>query len=382
MATRRPADPAARRPADAPARRAADAPARRGAGPQGAAPAAARAPRQAATGSASAGQVAELATVLAEVLKVRTVAPDSHFFDDLGADSMSMARFCARLRKRPELPAVSIRDVYRHPTISALVTALAPAKATARPAAKGAAAGMAAVLADVLKIDIVPVDSHFFDDLGADSMSMAQFCAKLRKRPELPTVSIKDVYRHTTITALAAAFGGAATPAARKDSPHGQPGARLPGSVHHAHVPQQAALLPLRFPAVLWILAFPLLMTFVTANGFVWVSTSATLQDLYLRALTFSGIAFVGMCLAPVLLKWLLVGRLKPRQFRVWSLTYFRFWLVKIAGPGQPARPVQRQPDLLDLPADARREDRPRRGHLLADRPGVHRPAHRSGRAR
>ena len=84
------------------------------------------------------------------------------------------------------------------------------------------------------------------------------------------------------------------------------------------------------FLQFLWILALPLLMTFVTANGFVWVSASPTLQDLYLRALTFSGIAFVGMCLAPVLLKWLLVGRLKPRQFRVWSLTYFRFWLAKI----------------------------------------------------
>ena len=69
--------------------------------------------------------------MLAEVLKIRTVALNSHFFDDLGADSMSMARFCAVLRKRPDLPTVSIRDVYRHPTIAALVTARAPAKAAA-----------------------------------------------------------------------------------------------------------------------------------------------------------------------------------------------------------------------------------------------------------
>ena len=109
---------------------------------------------------------------------------------------------------------------------------------------------MAAVLAEVLKVDIVPVDSHFFDDLGADSMLMAQFCAKLRKRPELPTVSIKDVYRHTTITALAAAFGGAATPAAREDAPAAATTrTRLPGPGHHADVPQQAALLPLRAAA-------------------------------------------------------------------------------------------------------------------------------------
>jgi acyl carrier protein len=270
--------------------------------------------------------------VLAEVLKIRTVAPDSHFFDDLGADSMSMARFCARLRKRPELPAVSIRDVYRHPTIAALVSALAPAQAAPQPASRGAAAGMAAVLADLLKIDIVPVDSHFFDDLGADSMLMAQFCAKLRKRPELPTVSIKDVYRHTTITSLAAAFGGAATPAARKDAlarPGQKPEPAFPDPATTRMSRSKPHFFLCGFLQTLWLLAFPTLLTFVTANGFVWISASPTPQDLYLRSLTFGGLAFAGMCLVPVLVKWLLVGRLKPRQFRVWSLTYLRFWLAK-----------------------------------------------------
>src|SRR6185437_7285854 len=141
--------------------------------------------------------------------------------------------------------------------------------------------------------------------------------------------SVKDVYRHTTITALAAAFGGPATPAARQNAGEQvEPAFPDPATTRMSRSKPHFFLCG--FLQALWILAFPLLMTFVTANGFVWVSASPTLQDLYLRALTFSGIAFVGMCLAPVLLKWLLVGRLKPRQFRVWSLTYFRFWLVKI----------------------------------------------------
>ena len=78
-----------------------------------------------------------------------------------------------------------------------------------------------------------------------------------------------------------------------------------------------------------WILAFPVLMTYVVANGFAWVSTSVTLQDLYLRALVYGAATFAGGCALPVLVKWMLVGRWKPRQFRVWSLTYFRFWLVR-----------------------------------------------------
>src|SRR5256886_16499294 len=64
----------------------------------------------------------------------------------------------------------------------------------------------AEVLADVLRIDRVPVDRHFFDELGADSLVMAHFCARVRKRGDLPSISIQDVYRHPTIRRLGAAL--------------------------------------------------------------------------------------------------------------------------------------------------------------------------------
>jgi hypothetical protein len=66
----------------------------------------------------------------------------------------------------------------------------------------------AEVLAEVMGVERVSVDSNFFDDLGADSMVMARFCARVRKRPELPAVSIKDIYQHRTIKSLATALGG------------------------------------------------------------------------------------------------------------------------------------------------------------------------------
>ena len=126
---------------------------------------------------------------------------DSHFFNDLGADSLVMAQFCARVRKRPDLPSVSMKDVYQHPTITALTTALAP------PAPPNPAGPLLAeVLGSILRVDRVPHDSHFFNDLGADSLVMAQFCARVRKRPDLPSVSMKDVYQHPTITALTTAL--------------------------------------------------------------------------------------------------------------------------------------------------------------------------------
>src|SRR6184192_3552903 len=72
-------------------------------------------------------------------------------------------------------------------------------------ATTGAERILGEVLADVLRVDRLSVDSHFFDDLGADSLLMAQFCARVRKRGDLPKVSMKDVYAHPTIRRLAVA---------------------------------------------------------------------------------------------------------------------------------------------------------------------------------
>src|SRR5881409_4145479 len=88
--------------------------------------------------AATPGAESIFAEVLADVLRVDRVSVDSHFFDDLGADSLVMAHFCARVRKRGDLPSVSMRDIYRYPTIRSLAKALADVALSAKPAAVGA----------------------------------------------------------------------------------------------------------------------------------------------------------------------------------------------------------------------------------------------------
>src|SRR5437660_12248629 len=84
--------------------------------------------------AATTGAEKIFAEVLAGVLRVNRVSVDSHFFDELGADSLVMAHFCARVRKRGDLPAVSMKDIYAHPTIRSLAEALADAvPMTAKP---------------------------------------------------------------------------------------------------------------------------------------------------------------------------------------------------------------------------------------------------------
>jgi acyl carrier protein len=176
------------------------------------APAGNGSPATPATGTAVALE-RRLADLLASVVKKDDVPVDANFFYELGADSLVMAQFCARVRKQPDLPAVSIKDIYQNPTISALAAALAPAEeATAQVQVQER---LAEVLSGVLDIEHVPLEADFFQDLGADSLVMAQFCARVRKQPDLPAVSIKDIYQNPTISALAAALAPAETATAQ-----------------------------------------------------------------------------------------------------------------------------------------------------------------------
>src|SRR6187431_86893 len=90
----------------------------------------------------------------------------------------------------------------------------------------------AGVLAEVLGVELVPMDGDFFDDLGADSLVMARFCARVRKRPDLPNVAIKDIYRAPTIAALAVARApdvvGRPTPTQAGTPPVRRPPAPVP----------------------------------------------------------------------------------------------------------------------------------------------------------
>ncbi|MFF8785146.1 Pls/PosA family non-ribosomal peptide synthetase [Streptomyces sp. NPDC015125] len=187
---------------------------------------------------------------------------------------------------------------------------------------------LAAVLADVVRVAQVSVDSHFFDELGADSMVMAQFCARVRKHADLPSVSMKDVYRNPTIRSLATALmasapAAPATPAARTESPAPAP---VAVAVAPTGTPQYVLCGALQLLA---FLGYSYLVAYVAARGYAWISAGSGVFDAYLRSVLFGGASFVCLSALPVLLKWILVGRWKPRQIRVWSLTYVRFWMVK-----------------------------------------------------
>ncbi|MFY9931990.1 MAG: Pls/PosA family non-ribosomal peptide synthetase [Streptosporangiaceae bacterium] len=210
--------------------------------------------------------------------------------------------------------------------------------ATATGTGSATAAKLAGVLAEVMRTDQVPPDSHFFDELGADSLVMAKFCARLRKREDLPSVSMQDIYANPSIRSLARSLGldGAAPESG-------------PRALARPELDDVATLIQPRDPVLtrqvgsastrqylvcgslqlLFFLGYAWAAALVGARAYGWISDAHGYADIYLRSVVFGGAGFVILCAVPIAAKWILIGRWKPQQIRIWSLGYVRFWIVR-----------------------------------------------------
>ena len=162
----------------------------------------------------------------------------------------------------------------------------------------------AEVLADLMHVEQVPVDGHFFDDLGADSLVMAHFCARVRKRADLPSVSMKDIYRNPTLRSLAAALAAAAPALAAATVPSVADArigaAEMPTGVlaKPAAPAEVAASVRTREYVVcgtlqlLFFLGYAWVTALVGARAYGWISSGSGLRDIYLRSVLFGGAGF------------------------------------------------------------------------------------------
>lgn len=187
---------------------------------------------------------------------------------------------------------------------------------------------LAGVLEDVLRIEHPSVNSHFFDELGADSLVMAKFCARVRKRGDLPSVSMQDIYRHPTIRSLAAAL--AVTTPRPAELPVSPP-------IEAATPTSTREYIFCGVLQTLFFLAYSYLALFAIEEGYAWIEAGSSAAAIYVRLVLAGTAAFLAVSAAPIAAKWMLIGRWKPQQIRLWSLAYVRFWIVKTLIRSSPA---------------------------------------------
>ena len=255
--------------------------------------------------------------VLAEVVESGSVSIDDHFFDDLGVDSLVMAKFCARIRKRSGVPGASMKDIYRFPTVRSLATALVE-----RDIGSGVAAAP-------------PPESSVAPSPSSVGVAGASADTAGRTTSVFPVSAIPRAVRVVVDRDTSAAASDRAAP-------------------HPSRVMMLVcgAVQALFFLTYIWLLAcvisfdaewiysgggpFDRLAQVVFAGGvlapvYSWVATAVGAWGVYVRAVFAVVASFVVVCSLPVAIKWVLVGRWKATEFPVWGWTYIRFWVVKTA---------------------------------------------------
>src|SRR2546425_6833041 len=179
---------------------------------------------------------------------------------------------------------------------------------------------LAGVLADVLRVERVSVDSHFFDELGADSLVMAHFCARVRKRGDLPSVSMKDIYAHPTIRSLAAAVADLAPRSAKSAA---AAALELPTPTSALEYVLCGAL------QALFYLGYSYLGVLTGIEGYHRIVAGSEGVEIYLLLVLFSGVAFLRVCTRPIAAKWLVIGRLGAPPNRILKPAYVPLLVVK-----------------------------------------------------
>lgn len=181
------------------------------------------------------------------------------------------------------------------------------------------------MLAEVLKTDDIFVEDNFFDHLGANSLIMARFCARVRTRKEWAATSMRDIYTYPSIAELAAYLSTATAAEPIADEivlTH-----RASNFAYWLTGVAQLAFYGIYIYVGLYLFNY----------GLAWLYEK--LDDplaLYIRCVILSGAVFFAMTGFAVAAKWLLVGRWKEEIFPIWSWRYYRFWVVKTLIRGAP----------------------------------------------
>ena len=178
---------------------------------------------------------------------------------------------------------------------------------------------LAGAFAELLGVEDVSVEAHFFDDLGANSLLLAQFCARVRDRLDT-VVAMKDVYQNPTVRSLGKFLDV-------QDAPQLIPLApREP-----VHIASTLSYVGCAIAQLLFYVGTVVLGAYVFVIGFRWIDASANALQFYVRTVVYGLTTFVVLCLIPIIVKWTVIGRFNEQTFPIWGFTYFRLWAAKQA---------------------------------------------------
>ncbi|MCX6231999.1 MAG: amino acid adenylation domain-containing protein [Bacteroidetes bacterium] len=182
------------------------------------------------------------------------------------------------------------------------------------------------ILKKHFKREDISMDDNFFNDLGGHSLLAAHVASDLRKHPMFNNLSVIDIYNFPILKDLATHLETEYTNQSNKKK-----------EIHDFYKPsrlsyyscwffQGVSLIFLSFLfGIEWLGPF-----FVYA--YYYHADYGVIDSLLIMLLTYF-LLLPTLTLFAIAFKWMVIGKIKAGKYKLWSLYYFRFWIVdKVIG--------------------------------------------------
>ena len=189
---------------------------------------------------------------------------------------------------------------------------------------------IAAVWENVFGITGISIDDEFFNQLGGHSLLAAVMVSKLRQNPQFEDLAVLDVYQHPTIAQLAAELTARwHQRSLERDGAEDKPRAR------RVRLSTAAKIANTLWASVGVCLMYAIYSLPLMIPGFVYYELVDD-NNFEMSRITAGTIAagliisiYPALILLSIPIKWLVIGRFKRGRYPLWSVYYWRFWLVR-----------------------------------------------------
>jgi non-ribosomal peptide synthetase-like protein len=167
----------------------------------------------------------------------------------------------------------------------------------------------------------ISMDDNFFDDLGGHSLLAALVVSDLRRLPMFESMSVVDIYKYPILKDLAKDLEYRHNAQSKKEETPRDFYKPSNLSYYSCWLFQGVSLVFLTFLfGIEWLGPF-----FV--YSYYYQADYGIMDSLLIMLLTYF-LLMPALSLFAISFKWLVIGRIKPGKYKLWSLYYFRFWIV------------------------------------------------------
>lgn len=182
---------------------------------------------------------------------------------------------------------------------------------------------IASIWEKALSCSHISLDADFFYDLGGHSLHAAKIISNLRKIPAFRNISILDLYKNPNIEQLVEKFTNASSENQYDEEISKRKKYIAPKWKYYLCALAQLFGIVFQYAVGSW----QLLAVYVF---YFWNSSEYSLsskEDLLGLLAMFLFLPIISLTI-PVLMKWLLLGRVKSGEYPLWGWFYFRWWFV------------------------------------------------------